>query len=136
MLEMVVQQSPQGRIFVQFQFLCKKHSTISIPSSVPNIFMLHGKEILQINRDLQRYVIKTVELSQRTCHSPRNKSFCLSSYLFALSSEAAFKLEQRSKHRYKVNKLQSKLGKIKQAFLIPLSSSILLTPSSTIPLFL
>lgn len=53
MLQMVVQHSPYEKTFVQFQLLCKKHSTISIPSSAPNIFMLHGKEILQINKDLQ-----------------------------------------------------------------------------------
>lgn len=62
MLLLVIQQSPYRRTFVHLQLLCKKHSAISVPSSLPNIFMLHGKEILQIKKDLQCNVMKTVDL--------------------------------------------------------------------------
>lgn len=46
MLQVMLQHHPPRSISAQFQLLCKKHSTISIPSVVSNIFMLHGKKIL------------------------------------------------------------------------------------------
>lgn len=57
-------------------------------------------------------------LSEDLSPPPGNTSFCLTSYFFALSPEAAFKLGHWSTHLHKVNKFQSKLGKVKQAFLI------------------